>query len=248
MFGIEDSKPGASVMATWFPNTCIGLGPNGYGQLLGEITFTCSRLSAEWAVMSTKDDGFVVVPLNELPSEIKNGTPEEVEAEKQKIRERVLQKINTEIVSEDESRTKDDKALALLRALGSDLNINAFSANWRYANGTLDEDTEEANYFNQRVIKRLSVDSPEDDPTKIPFYLTSTTFVISEYGKCAQHYKKQLGLYEDQEDLVVTRNVVMSPWPTDGNFIARLIVEFKKVLNEEVQVHEISSCTRTDWR
>ena len=39
-----------------------------------------------------------------------------------------------------------------------------------------------------------------------------------------------------QEDLVVMRNVVMSPWPTDGNFIARLIGEFKKVLNEEVQV------------
>ena len=248
VFGIEGSKPGASVMATWFSNVCIGLGPDGYGQLLSEVTFTCSRLSAEWAAMSTNDDDFVVVPLNELPSEIKNGTPEEIEAEKQKIRDRVLQKTNAEIVSEDESRPKDDQALALLRALGSDLNINAFSTNWRYADGTLNDDTEEGNYFNQRVIKRLSVDSPEDDPTKIPFFLTSTTFVNTEYGECAQHFKKRLGLYEDQEDLVVMRNVVMSPWPTDGNFIARLIVEFKKVLHEEVEVFEMSSCIRTDWR
>ena len=237
VFGIEGSKPGASVMATWFSNTCIGLGPDGYGQLLSEVTFTCSRLSAEWAAMSTKSDDFVVVPLIELPSELKNGTPEEVEAEKQKIRDRVLQRTNAEIVSEDESRPQEDKALALLRALGSDLNINASSTNWRFADGTLNEDVEEANYFNQRVIKRLSVDSPEDDPTKIPFYLTSTTFIINEYGECAQHFKKRLGLYEDQEDLVVMRNVVMSPWPTDGNFTARLIVEFKKVLNEEVQVY-----------
>lgn len=242
VFGIEGSKPGASVMATWFSNICIGMGPDGYGQLLSEVTFTCSRFSAEWAAMSTKDDGFVVVPLNELPSEIKNGTPEEVEAEKQKIRERVLQKTNAEIVSEDESRPKDDKALALLRALGSDLNINAFSTNWRYADGTLNDDTEEANYFNQRVITWLSVDSPEDDPTKIPLFLTSTTFMVSEYGECVQHFKKRLGLCQDQEDLVVMRNVVMSPWPTDGNFIARLIVEFKKVLDEEVQVHDLNSC------
>ena len=101
----------------------------------------------------------------------------------------------------------------------------------------MNEEVEEANYFNQRVIQRLSVDSPEDDPTQIPFFLTSTTFMIHEYGECAQHFKKRLGLYVDDVDLTVMRNVVMSPWPTDGNFIARLIAEFKKVLNEEVKVH-----------
>ncbi|KAL8819057.1 MAG: hypothetical protein Q9191_007816, partial [Dirinaria sp. TL-2023a] len=237
VFGIEGSKPGAAVMATWFSNVCIGLGPDGYGKLLGEVTFTCSRLSAEWAAMSTKEDAFVVVPLNELPSELaKDSTPEKVEAEKQRIREEILQKTNTEIVDEDENRPKDRKALALLRALGSDLNINAFSTNWRYENGDLNDEVEEANYFNQRVIQRLSVDSPEDDPVQIPFYLTSTTFVIHEYGECVQHFKKRLGLYADDVDLTVMRNVVMSPWPTDGRFISRLIGEFRKVLDEEVKV------------
>lgn len=206
VFGIEGSKPGASVMSTWFSNACIGLGPNGYGKLLSEVTFTCSRLSAEWAAMSTKDDSFVVLTLNELPSELAaDSTLEKVEAERQKIRDRVLQKTNEEIVSEDEGRPKDDKALALLRALGSDLNINAFSTNWRYEDGTLNTEVEEANYFNQRVIQRLSMDSPEDEPTKIPFYLTSTTFLLHEYGECAQHFKKRLGLYQDDEDLVVMR-------------------------------------------
>ena len=121
VFGIEGSKPGASFMATWFFNACIGLGPDGYGKLLAEVTFTCSRISAEWAAMSTKDDLFIVMPLNELPSELEDGsTPEKVEAERQKIRDRVLQKTNAEIMSEDESRPDNDKALALLRALGSD--------------------------------------------------------------------------------------------------------------------------------
>lgn len=237
VFGIEGSKPGASVMSTWFSNVCIGLGPEGYGKLLGEVTFTCSRISAEWAAMSEKNDSFVVVPLNELPAELKqDSTPDKVEEERQKIRDRILKKTNQEIVSEDENRPQDDKALTLLRALGSDLNINAFGTNWKYADGTLNEEVEEANYFNTRVIQRLSVDSPEDDPTQIPLYLTSTTFQLHEYGECAQHFKKRLSLFQDGMDLVVIRNVVMSPWPTDGNFIAQLVDQFRKVLDEEVEV------------
>lgn len=237
VFGIEGSKPGASAMSTWFSNACIGLGPEGYGKLFSEVTFTCSRISAEWAAMSTKDDAFVVVPLNELPSETKPGSTEEkVEKEREFIRDNILRKTNYEIVTEDEKRPEADKALVLLRALGSDLNINAFSTNWRYEDGTLNTEVEEANYFNLRVIQRLSVDSPEDEPTKIPLYLTSTTFPLHQYRNCVQHFKKRLGLYVDQEDLIVMRNVVMSPWPTDGNFIARLVDEFRKVLNEEVQV------------
>lgn len=237
VFGAEGSKPGASAMSTWFANKCIGLGPEGYGTLLSEVTFTCSRLSAEWAAMSSKDDIFTVVPLNELPSELKpDATEASVEAEKQKIRDQILKKTNAELVDEDEHRPDEEKALKLLRNLGSDLNINAFGTNWRYADGTLNDEAEEANYYSLRVIQRLSVDSPEDDPTSIPFFLTSTTFMLHEYGECAQHFKKRLGLYPDDVDLVVMRNVVMSPWPTDGNFIARLIEEFKKVLQEEVEV------------
>jgi len=39
------SKPGAAAMSTWLSNKCIGMGPDGYGALLGEVTFTCSRVS-----------------------------------------------------------------------------------------------------------------------------------------------------------------------------------------------------------
>ena len=163
--------------------------------------------------MSTKDDVFIVVPLNMLPSELKEGsTPEDVEAEKQKIRDRIISKSNEEIVSADTERSDDDKSMALLRALGSDLNINAFSINWKYADGQINQDVEEANYFLQRCIERISVDSPEDDPTTIPFYLTSTTFPQKDYGECAQNFKRRLGLISDNTDLMVLRNVVMSPW------------------------------------
>ena len=41
---VKFSKPGASAMSTYLSNVCIGLTPEGYGSLLGEVTFTCSRV------------------------------------------------------------------------------------------------------------------------------------------------------------------------------------------------------------
>ena len=46
VFGIEGSKPGAAAMATWLSNEIVGLHPGGYGALLSEVTFTCSRVSS----------------------------------------------------------------------------------------------------------------------------------------------------------------------------------------------------------
>ena len=45
------------------------------------------------------------------PSEVMNGSREEVECEEENVRGRVRQKMDVGIVSEDESRLKDDKAL-----------------------------------------------------------------------------------------------------------------------------------------
>ena len=92
--------------------------------------------------MSTEETPFVVVPFNMLPSELKEGsTPEEVEEERQKIRDRILLKSNAEMMDEDAERPEEDKAMKLLRALGSDLNINAFACNFRFSDGKLNEDS-----------------------------------------------------------------------------------------------------------
>ncbi|KAI9872353.1 MAG: hypothetical protein M1830_001743 [Pleopsidium flavum] len=247
VYGVEGSKPGASAMSTFLSNVCIGLNPEGYGALLGEVTFTCSRMSAEWAAMSTKDHNFVVVPFNMLPSELKEGsTPEDVEEERQKIRDRILSRSNQELMAEDVKRPDDDKAIKLLRALGSDLNINAFACNFRLSDGTLNDDVEEANYLNKRIVERLSVDEPGDDPTSIPFFLTSTEFTQSQYGDCATNFKKRLGLTPGSMDLFVLRNVVMSPFPTEHKFIANLADVFQNVVQEEVEVCRKRNEIRSD--
>ena len=187
--------------------------------------------------MSTKDTSFIVVPFNLLPSEkVKGSTPQKVEEERQKIRDHILDKSNKELVEADAQKPDNDKAMVLLRAIGSDLNINAFALNFRYSNGTMNRDVEEANYLNRRVVERLSVDSPHDDPTSMEFFLTSTEFTQSLYGKCADTFKRRLELEVDQTDLFVLRNVIMSPFPTEGNFIGKMVDVFRKVVEEEVEV------------
>lgn len=233
----SSSKPGASAVSTWLSNKTIGLNQEGYGSLLAEVTWTCTRLSAEWAALTDSASPFICVPLNELPSELqRDSTPEKVEAEKERIRKDILSKSNGEIVKEDQNRSQDQKVMTLMRALGSDLNINAFAINFRHSNGQLNDDVEEANYLMQRVIEALSVDSPTDDPAKIPLYLTSTEFSDELYGKCKQHFMKRLGLKQSTQDLMVLRNVVMSPFPTDGNFIGKLADIFRQTVIEETKV------------
>lgn len=192
--------------------------------------------------MSDDSLPFTVVPFNMLPSELVDGATEEsIEAEKQWIRDNILSASNLEIVSNTSTSPGGDDALTLLRKLGSDLNINAFACNFKYSNGDLNTDVLEANYFMQRIVESLSVDSPGDDPTKIPLYLTSTEFSKELYGECAANFKKRLGLKDGDQDLFVLRNVVMSPFPTEKDFIAELAGIFKKVALEAVSVSRPSS-------
>lgn len=191
--------------------------------------------------MTTEKDSFITVPLNMLPSELKEGSNQQmVEAERQRIREQILHKTNAQIVQEDAGRPDNDKTMQLLRALGSDLNINALGLNWRHMDGKLNDDMEEANYLMQRVVERLSVDQPEDDPTTIPIVLTSTEFSDELYGECKKKFSDRLGLRSCTLDLFVLRNVVMSPFPTDRNFLSELARTLKGVVEEEVEVNHRS--------
>lgn len=179
--------------------------------------------------MTTIKDSFICVPLNRLPAEISGG---DVEAQKKFIRDEIISKSNTEIVTGNAEK----HTMTLLRALGSDLNINAFAINWRYPDGTINDDIEEANYLMLRVVKRLSISTPNDKPTDIDFYLTSTEFKHEEYGACAENFMDRLGIDVCTQNLMVLRNVVMSAFPTEHDFINKLIKRFRKVIEEEVEV------------
>ncbi|KAK1831944.1 pyridoxal phosphate-dependent transferase [Podospora conica] len=238
IYGVEGSKPGAAAMATWLSNRCIGLHPQGCGALLSEACYSSSRISALWAALATHDDSFIIVPFNMLPSE-ESGDAKAIEVEKQRIRDEILTKTNAELVANNQGKKPAERTMTLLRALGSDLNINAFALNWRHPNGTVNTDVEEANYLMRRVVRRLSVDSPNDKPAKIPLFLTSTEFSPALYGECLANFKKRLGLETSDDSMMVLRNVVMSPFASlssKGDFINMLGETFKQVLEEEVKV------------
>ncbi|CAG7948880.1 unnamed protein product [Penicillium nalgiovense] len=239
VYGVEGSKPGAAAMSTWLSNQTIGLDPDGYGKLLGQASFTSSRLSVRYAVLSDfRQDNrkkFICVPFNRLPKERKEGggyafNSEEVEQDRDEIRKLILGQDNEKLM-------ENPKAMALLRQLGSDTNINCFALNFYLDkdNKRLNTDIEEANYFMKRVIDRLSITTANTDPTKIPVFLTSTKFEPKLYGNCAKTFMKRLGLTVVEEDLFVLRNVVMSPFPTKHYFIGELWDEFEKKVNEEVE-------------
>lgn len=113
--------------------------------------------------------------------------------------------------------------------------INVFAVNFKLSNGEWNSCVEEANYLNKRIVKRLSYVDPSQDLENVEFFLTSTEFQGDVYGECAANYKKRLGLKGDA-DLFVLRNVVMSPFPTAGNFVGKLAAIFRTIVEEEVKV------------
>ncbi|CAG8594035.1 11224_t:CDS:2 [Dentiscutata erythropus] len=224
IYGVEGSKPGAAPVAAWLSHDVIGLHQKGYGALLGQATFTCSKIYCHWATMSTDKDNFIVVPFNMLPAEKLNPPNlEEVKEQKQKIRELIVTKSNLEIINNEE-------ALNLIKKVGSDLIINTFACNFK-VDGKVNENIGEANYLNRRLFEKFSLTSYRQDNKTKPLILTSTTLKQSSYGHCLTNFKNRLGLKGDQ-DLYVLINVVMSPWPTEFDFITTLTKTFKETLKE----------------
>ncbi|KAI1171294.1 pyridoxal phosphate-dependent transferase [Nemania sp. FL0916] len=234
VYGVEGSKPGASPAAIWLTHQTLGLGPGGYGRLLGEALFTCTKLYCYWAVMTMNDPDLIVVPLIRLPAERENRSPTEIESQRQFIRDRILGVSN-------EALMEDEEAVKLLKTLGGDLMINAFACNFKI-NGVPNIDVGEANYLNTRIFKRLSVTSMEDNVGEKPLFLTESTFEQDTYGDCLRSYKRRLQLENATNpaigDLVSLVNVTMSPWPTDSPFLEKMTDEFKKVAKEEIKSTE----------
>ncbi|GES58212.1 pyridoxal-dependent decarboxylase domain protein [Aspergillus terreus] len=235
IYGLEGSKPGAAAMACWLAHEAIGLNYDGYGSILRQVSFNRAMQSAVWATFSKPRDSFILVPFEMLPSETKdNFMPHDLEKDKLRIRKEILGKTYDDIAAADVWKPKHKRTMPFLRQLGSDLNINTFAINWKHRNGEINRDTHLANQLMRRVVKRLSVNSPDQDPSKIPLYLTSTEFSVERYGTCALKFKQRLQLRPNHEDLFVLRNVVMSPFAAQGAQFQNMMDTFRQIVEEEV--------------
>jgi hypothetical protein len=127
--------------------------------------------------MSDENTDFVVVPFNPLRHE---DDAKALADEKEFIRSRIIGKSNEQIV-------QDQEAMDELTALGSDLNINAFTCNFKI-NGVPNTDPEEANYLNNRIFDRLSLTKTGEEPMNIPLFLSSSVFAQKDYDKCLKNF------------------------------------------------------------
>ncbi|KAH8081991.1 pyridoxal phosphate-dependent transferase [Cristinia sonorae] len=224
-YGVEGSKPGAAPVAAWMSHEVIGLHKEGYGALLGESLFTGVKFYCEWATMA--DEDLLVVPFNMLPAETTTGaTLDDVEAQKQFIRDRILKPTNSELVV-------DDEAMQLVSQLGSDLMINAFACNFKI-DGKINSNVSEANALNSKIYEQVSVLSVNDVVTDKDIWVMSTSLSQGAFGEALSNFKRRLGL-EGDEDLFVLVNVSMSPFPTEANFVNTLADSFKSIANRIIQ-------------
>jgi hypothetical protein len=168
---------------------------------------------------------YIIDPFNRLPIE-KAGhdiMSDEANERRDEIWEEVLKKNNATV-------SQNSEVMKWLREIGSDMNINAFALNWYKEDGTINKDLEEANYLMRNVVNKLSITKSTEDPNKIPLFLTSTQFEPALYGKCAQKFMERLQLDPCAQDLWVLRNVVMGPFPTEGDFIERLMMYLEETI------------------
>jgi hypothetical protein len=94
----------------------------------------------------------------------------------------------------------------------------------------------------KRIVKRMSYVNPKQDLNSVEFFLTSTEFEQHKYQSCADNFKRRLGV-SGSTDLFVLRNVVMSPFPTAGNFVSMLAGVFRRIVEEEVKICQLRNST-----
>ncbi|CAE6445310.1 unnamed protein product [Rhizoctonia solani] len=227
VYGIEGSKPGASAVGAWLSHRIIGLHKHGYGSLLGESLFSCTKIYTHWATMDMDDSSLIVVPLKAIPAERQKLGEDAIRQQREYIRDNIVNRPNDELV-------QDTKAMDLLHQMVSDLSINAFACNFRLANGEVNQDVVEANYLNTRIYERLSVTKVEDNIYDKPLFIQSSQMDQKTYGVCAELFKSRLGVVGEQ-DLDILVNCVMSPFPTVANFTKSVTDAFKRIAHEEIE-------------
>ncbi|KAF8265644.1 pyridoxal phosphate-dependent transferase [Lactarius quietus] len=226
VYGIEGSKPGAAPVAAWLGHEVIGLHSGGFGYLLGKSAFASTMMYGHWATMSIDHPSLLVVPFRMLPSEMRADTSaERVDEERRYIRDVLLRLTREELAN-------DPKACALMRQMGPDLVVNAFSCNFR-VDGAVNEDILEANYLNARIYDRLSFKSTSEKLDDQKLFIMSSILSQKEYGPCLTNFKRRIGL-SGQEDLFVLVNVTMSPFA--AKFTHTLAHAFREVAEEQVKI------------
>lgn len=231
VYGVEGSKPGAAAAGVYLSHRVIRPDRSGYGKILGQALFNSKRFYSAIVTLAKPSDSYVVVPVQQIPAEKAGGTPAQIQAQLDMIKQRIVDKQNSQIMA-------DTEAVALLKELGSDQIIITYGLNFK-RKGVLNTDPGLANSFMQDVFTLLSLQANKTPPPDL--IVTTSEFDPDTYGESfVQTFMKRLGLSVATTPVMhFLSSTTMCPWLTatkGGNFIPTLATAFdtavKKVLED----------------
>ncbi|GAA4495877.1 pyridoxal phosphate-dependent decarboxylase family protein [Pseudaeromonas paramecii] len=229
VYGVEGSKPGAAPTAVYLSHRIIRPDRSGYGKILGQALFNSKRFYSAIITMAEAWDDFVVVPVQQIPAERAGLSPEQIAAQMDFIKTRIVPVQNNALI-------QDAEAMALLKELGSDQIIITYGLNFK-CQGRLNPSADLANQFMQDVFLRLSVRPSQTSADKMDIpnlIITTSDFTPDEYGDdFVATYMRRLGVEVPAAELPTMHflsSTTMCPWLTataEGNFIPELIAAFR---------------------
>jgi hypothetical protein len=227
IYGIEGSKPGAAASAVYLSHRIIRPSQSGYGKIIGQALFSCTRLYARLLCMAGPEDRFIAMPMARLPDGIPGATVEEKIAF---VRNTIDSKTNAQLLN-------DAVARQWLSELGPDENILAYAFNFRRHDGSgwvVNQDMDLMSRLNRALYDRLSI-NPGEDIYGYDLIVSTTDLHVEQYGETfIKSYARRLGITQPTGNtMTVLRSVVMDPWVTEtsqGSFIDVLEQEFRKAL------------------
>lgn len=220
IYGVEGSKPGASAAMVYLTHRVIPLNENGYGVLLGQSLYSAKIFYLELLNMNRNaNNNFTVVPLTECD-----------------LSEEIIKEILEAINKKKPEDKLEKKLLTTLNNIGPDLNIIAYSFNYK-VNGKVNPSLEKANDFNTKIFNKLRPQLKKP-ATKLDLIVSNTSLESSTYGKnilesFAARLKVKLPT-TGEYSINMLRSVMMNPWVTEteeGPFLPTIIEELTKTVN-----------------
>ena len=237
VYGVEGSKPGAAAVAVALSHVTIPPDTRGYGRLLGRCVFNAKRFYAALTTLPTREDDFVLVPFQRLPAEKAGRTAEEIERQKDLVREKIVApRTNRELraIFDDEPGILD-----LFQSLGPDLNVFSYAFNFK-VEGRLNARLDLMNEFNNALFHRMSHEVP-DEAGKVPandLFVTSSSFDPNVFdADFMRSFARRAGVrYRAGTPIRHLISTMQNPFLTataEGNFIPTLMAVFRATVEDE---------------
>ncbi len=218
LFGIEGSKPGAAAASVFLSHKVMPPNVNGIGKVLGESLFSTKYFYAE--LVGLEHPKFSCFPI-----------VEPISGSKDFVKKNIIGKTNHEIYQNEE-------AMNWLKENGQDTTIISYFFNFKNQDGTLNNNIDKMNQFNEKIYEKLSIPpgASLDDISKNLLFVTSSEFDIDIYGEnFIKHQMIKAGINLENKPLTFLISTIMCPWITateKGNYYNQIMDDILQAIDE----------------